>query len=276
MILSYHPCFNGDKNNLCAGRQPTSMDLEDIQKADVVILPQGCLKSLYNMARETCRHVFPNYDAMFNYPGKLGQIELFRETKTLHPDSTIFTDLKSFLSTCNFPPKVSQYQFPFVFKFNWGGEGSTVYLIESMNHFKEILDMTKRFEKTGQAGFLLQEYIPDQNRVLRVVVIGKRIISYWRVKEKKDTFQIALAKGAVIDHTSDSDIQEKAREIASDFCDKTFINLAGFDFLFANSSQGPKPLFLEINYFFGRRGLGGSQQYYTILNSEIQKWLKCL
>jgi ribosomal protein S6--L-glutamate ligase len=30
---------------------------------------------------------------------------------------------------------------------------------------------------------------------------------------------------------------------------------------------------LEINYFFGRSGLGGSQVYYEILQKEILNWL---
>jgi ribosomal protein S6--L-glutamate ligase len=30
---------------------------------------------------------------------------------------------------------------------------------------------------------------------------------------------------------------------------------------------------LEINYFFGRRGLGGSAVYYEILKKEIDTWL---
>jgi ribosomal protein S6--L-glutamate ligase len=32
-------------------------------------------------------------------------------------------------------------------------------------------------------------------------------------------------------------------------------------------------MLLEINYFFGRRGLGGSEAYYKILLAEIQVWL---
>jgi ribosomal protein S6--L-glutamate ligase len=30
---------------------------------------------------------------------------------------------------------------------------------------------------------------------------------------------------------------------------------------------------LEINYFFGRRGLGGSDAFYEILKREINTWL---
>jgi ribosomal protein S6--L-glutamate ligase len=32
-------------------------------------------------------------------------------------------------------------------------------------------------------------------------------------------------------------------------------------------------MLLEINYFFGRRGLGGSEAYYLILLEEIQSWI---
>jgi ribosomal protein S6--L-glutamate ligase len=31
---------------------------------------------------------------------------------------------------------------------------------------------------------------------------------------------------------------------------------------------------LEINYFFGRRGLGGSDAYYKVLKREIQNWIE--
>jgi len=62
-----------------------------------------------------------------------------------------------------------------------------------------------------------------------------------------------------------------------DFCRKTGINLAGFDFLFSSENYyNDEPLFLEINYFFGRKGLGGSEKFYKILNSEIAKWIKSL
>jgi ribosomal protein S6--L-glutamate ligase len=32
-------------------------------------------------------------------------------------------------------------------------------------------------------------------------------------------------------------------------------------------------MLLEINYFFGRKGLGGSENYYRILLAEIRNWL---
>jgi len=57
---------------------------------------------------------------------------------------------------------------------------------------------------------------------------------------------------------------------------QTGINLAGFDFLFASNALAHntiEPLLLEVNYFFGRRGLGGSEQYYPLLVNAIEQWI---
>jgi len=56
-------------------------------------------------------------------------------------------------------------------------------------------------------------------------------------------------------------------------CQKTGINLAGVDVIFSSDRDDPAPMLLEINYFFGRKGLGGSEAYYKILQAEIQAWL---
>ncbi|MBW1746744.1 MAG: hypothetical protein JRJ25_10885, partial [Deltaproteobacteria bacterium] len=86
----------------------------------------------------------------------------------------------------------------------------------------------------------------------------------------------SLAKGAYLDFDSDPDMQEAAVKSAKHFCKMTGINLAGFDFLFSSEAVIKEPFFLEINYYFGRRGLGGSEKYYKILESEIQKWIESL
>ena len=50
-------------------------------------------------------------------------------------------------------------------------------------------------------------------------------------------------------------------------------DLAGVDVVFSAQENDAPPLLLEINYFFGRKGLGGSEAYYKILQAEIQTWL---
>jgi ribosomal protein S6--L-glutamate ligase len=274
MILSYHPCFEGDKSLLCAGREPGADDLAAIKAADAVILPQGCRQSLYEMAHSNCTNVFPNFDARFNYPGKVGQARLFKEKRVAHSNTEIFLNLDAFSTHYGGFPEKSNLDFPFVFKFNWGGEGEQVYLIQSSSEFQNILQTAKSFEKSGHTGFVLQEYIPSQNRSLRVVVIGQTMTSYWRIQENAHRFGTHLAKGAVIDTESDPELQAAAMSSVKDFCILTGINLAGFDILFSQESKAL--FFLEINYHFGRRGLGGSEKFYETLIAEIKKWIDSL
>ena len=276
MIVSFHPLFEADKNILCAGRQPNEEDLAAIRTADAVILSQGCYQALYEMARENCSHVFPNYDARFKYPGKINQIKLFRKVKVAHPASEIFSQVASFQH--HYPEGLTKlgFDFPLVFKMDWGDEGETVYRIDSADNLQEILQKVAEYEKTGQAGFILQEYISSNSRTLRVVVLGQRVISYWRIQEKNDGFYSNLSKGAKIDSEAEPGLQQKAVALVKDLCQKTGINLAGFDVIFSSENGDPNPMLLEINYFFGRKGLGGSENYYRILLAEIRNWLTTL
>ncbi len=276
MILSFHPCFEADKNIICAGRQPGPGDLAAVKTSEAVILPQGCYESLYEMARNNCPNVFPNFDVRFKYPGKIGQTQLFQEINTNYPKTEIFLDVKSFHKHYEKSSGKVPFGFRFVFKFNQGGEGSNVYLIKSYAELQDVLKLAENYEKTGQTGFLIQEYIPSQNRALRVVVIGQKIMSYWRIQKSKEIFCSSLAKGAVIDRDSDPFLQETAAKAVKNFCDKTGINLAGFDLLFSTEPEINEPLFLEINYFFGRKGLGGSEKFYELLIAEIKRWLRGL
>ncbi|RZB30117.1 MAG: ribosomal protein S6--L-glutamate ligase [Desulfobacteraceae bacterium Eth-SRB1] len=276
MILSFHPCFVADKNIICAGRSPDADDLAAIKAADAVILPQGCYKSLYEMARGNCANVFPDYDAKFNYPGKIGQIKLFQKKAVAYPKTETFSSTETYFYHYGEFSGQFPFDLPFVFKFDWGGEGETVYLIKSLEEFQSVLRKAAIYESTGQAGFLLQKYIPSQNRTLRVVVIDRKLISYWRVQKSAEAFCSNLSKGAVIDFDSDPDLQEAAVTSVREFCGKTGINLAGFDIIFSSEAKIIKPLFLEINYFFGRKGLGGSEKYYELLIPEIRAWIKSL
>ncbi|MDP3283840.1 MAG: hypothetical protein Q8M56_05380 [Desulfobacterales bacterium] len=315
---------------ICAGRKPGAAELEEIRHAGAVILPQGCSEDLYYMARENCKNVFPDYDARFKYPGKTGQILLFQKTETAHPAARIFSTLSSLYDKDgNIINENLPFIYPFVLKFNWGGEGETVYLIKTLAGLKKALKKAGEFERTGQKGFILQEYIESGNRSLRIAVIGQKFISYWRVQKDHDSFCAGLSKGAIMDFDSDKRLIRIAEERVRDFCGKAGINLAGFDLIFSSEKDNDElvkshnsdgkvkssssrrressvmrrtcrtpqsqrdeaqrrnrtfyeavnndePLFLEINYFFGRKGLGGSEKFYKILNGEIVKWLKSL
>ncbi len=273
MIVSFQPIFEAEKNIICAGREPDADDLAAIKAAEAVVLPQGCSQALYEMAAANCRHVFPNYEARFRYAGKIGQIHLFQKNGTAHPHAEAYVSLDDFRQRCGDDSQKIPLALPSVFKFDWGGEGETVYLLKSRQDLRKALQKAADFEGSGQKGFLLQEFVPTQGRTLRVVVIGQALISYWRIQEDTDTFASNVSRGAHIDPEWSPERQNVARVFVKNFCNKTGINLAGFDVIFAPVKAHIKPLMLEINYFFGRRGLGGSDAYYEILNGEIDNWL---
>jgi ribosomal protein S6--L-glutamate ligase len=109
--------------------------------------------------------------------------------------------------------------------------------------------------------------------VLRAVIIGKKIITYWKRPNKSGQVITTISRGALIDHEWRPDLQEKGNAIVRVLAGKTGIDLAAVDLVFPLSEEAPDPLFLEINYYFGRRGLGGSEKYYQLLYEAVRDWL---
>ncbi len=269
-ILSFHSFVEADANVYHSGKVLASQEIEAIKSAKAVILPQGCNKKLYHLVRSHCANFFPNYDAYFDYPGKVGQAALFKKYGVSIPKTTTFANLKAYHR--NKPDQY--YNYPFVFKLSLGGEGNNVFLLKSEKDLLKALEHAQEYEEKGREGFLFQEYIPTGGRSLRVVVIGNKFFPYWRVGENLDSFYSNLSKGAVIDHDSYPDQQQAAVSALKKFCRDTGINLAGFDFIFSIDDKDCAPFFLEINYFFRCRGLGGVDNYQKLLVDGVRDWLK--
>ncbi|MBT8339968.1 MAG: glutathione synthase, partial [Desulfatitalea sp.] len=232
-----------------------------------------CTTELYRMARENCAHIFPNLDVRFDYPGKCGQIRLFRATHTAHPPTACYDSVKDWAGR---PPALS---YPLVLKLAWGGQGETVYHVPDGRALKQTLERVRAFERSGQPGFLVQALIPNAGRCLRVVKIGHQYATYWRVMPDGSAFAASVAAGARIDHDADPHLRAAGQAAAAQLCRKTGLDLAGFDLLFDHRSmdQGRvEPLMLEINYYFGRTGLGGSERYYVLLTRAVDHWLETL
>lgn len=301
MILSFHPNIVAHRNILCAGRPPNDEDVAAISQAQAVILPQGCSEALYRMGRKNCPHIFPNYDARFDFPGKIGQTRFFQKMQAPFPPTYAFETAADYdrqfgnRADESLPQKTDSpsasteeanivvgqtgqgpFGFPCVFKPDWGGEGEGVFLVKTPQALEKVLKKARRSEQSGQKGFLLQQYIPSRERSLRVAVIGDCFFSYWRIQKDPAEFLTSLKAGAVIDHGTDPFLQEEGKSVVKAFCARTGINLAGFDVIISEDEKKPKPLLLEINYFFGRRGLGGSLRYYELLDQAVRIWLDSL
>jgi len=265
-VLSYNRCIETNNNRILRGEVPSVEEISAMRQADAIILPQGCRESLYFAARRVCRHVFPNYDIFFAFPDKTGQAALFKKMGVLHPQTLAFKCVSHY-SGISLP-----FSYPFVFKFGWGGEGNNVFLIQSAAELHHCLLKAAEYETQGKRGFLVQEYVPTGGRSLRVVVIGKDFYPYWRCVAGGG-FYTNLARGAFIDYGSFPHLQKKAVAVLRDFCENTGINLAGFDFLFADGECNQPPLFLEINFCFRCRGLGGVDMYHRYLERAVKAWL---
>jgi ribosomal protein S6--L-glutamate ligase len=275
MIVSFHPVINAHRHILCAGRPPHADEVAAMRAAQAVILPQGCREELYQAARQSCPEVFPDYGARFRYPGKTGQIRLFREADLPHPPSMVFESLDDYRrETGNRSIPLPAY--PFVFKFDWGGEGEEVYRVENRLQLAALLERAAACEASGQRGFLIQRLVDSGYRSLRVAIVGDHHVVYWRIQEDRQKFAANLRRGARLDHAVAPAVLRAAVSAARNLAAKTGINLAGLDYLFpttAGGGPGGGPLLLEINYFFGRRGLGGSEAYYRQLRAAVHRWL---
>ncbi len=273
MILSFHPIIVADENIICAGRDPDEQDRAVIRAADAVILPQGCTEPLYRMATADCRHVFPNLDVRFDFPFKSGQTRLLDKLGIAHPETAYFENVAEFHRSAG------NIVYPVVVKYDWGGQGNTVFKACDSKQMSVVLDKAAACETTGQCGFLIQEYIPADHGALRIALIATQKLAYWRVPQSPDTFGTHVDGGARIDASYRPDLQRMAIDVVEQVGRQTGLQLAGFDFIFdkRDLERGSiRPLMLVINYFFGRTGLGGSEAYYRILEAEIDKWLAAI
>jgi ribosomal protein S6--L-glutamate ligase len=270
MILSFHPCFVADTQIILADRQLNAEDQGSIRRADAIILPQTCAPALYKTCAASGAHVFPDYAVRFRYPGKVGQSVLYEALNIPHPATRRWPTVKRFrdsLKEESAPP----HDMPFFLKADESHEGDGVLFVSDKTSLDRAL---LRLETLGSAGFISQELIPCRGNVLRAVVLHKEIITYWKRADPSDRVIATVSRGSRVDKKWKPELQRKGRAQAQWICEETGINLAAFDFVFSMDSPERQPLILEINYYFGRRGLGGSLRYYRLLLKAIQGWLE--
>ncbi|MGD8229555.1 MAG: hypothetical protein PVH82_18155 [Desulfobacteraceae bacterium] len=272
MILSFHPCFLGDTLIILGDGTLDAHDLRHIGAAEIILLPQYCTPELYRTCKRSSAQIFPNYDTRFKYPGKMGQSLLFENYDCPHPETLRWATVKTFLEAYGGEEDFSR-RMPFLIKGNRAHEAEGVYTITDRKALDRSLEDMERLEELGSPGFVSQELIRTEGNVLRAVIVGRRTFTYWKRARETGQLIITISRGAEIDRAWKPELQTKGKIEAERLAAATGINLAAIDFIFDFRSPDPQPLFLEINYVFGRRGLGGSMQFYRILNKAVQEWL---
>jgi ribosomal protein S6--L-glutamate ligase len=271
-ILSFHPCFGAHKQIILGPRTLNREDRLYIGLADAIILPQGCPAELYHACAQSGAAVFPEYRVRFQYPGKIGQARLFREWSFPHPETCCWKDtedLRAFLEKGDPLP----HGFPFFLKMDRAHEGEGVFFIEDEADLQDVLAQLSEREVSGIPGFLTQAAVPTCGNVLRAVIIGNDVFTFWKRPAQKGGMITNISKGGLIDRIWRPDLQKRVVAEAGEVARRTGINLAAVDFAVAVEEAHPQPFVLEINYFFARRGLGGTMRYYRYLYGAIREWL---
>lgn len=226
-----------------------------------VLMPKYGSPTRYHQVATIARSHFPRLTARYAYRGKARQTDLFRRLAIPHPRTTIYQtpgDAATALKTqpAPIPP-------PFVLKGDSGGGGSAVFPIRSLDECMERLTRLPPNEPV-----LMQEWIENNGRDLRVVVMGRQVVSYFRVGG--DAFYNNVSKGARIDYELLPEAQEAGRRQASALARRLGIDLAAFDIMFP--ACGGEPLVVEINFLFGRKGLGGLKGYERMYRRAVHDW----
>ncbi len=246
-----------------------------IASAHAIVVPQSIKAHQYEFCRTHCAHIFPDYTHRFGFEGKYANVKLFQEFKAPHPKTTCYESVQDF-KISHFKNNQPIMPFPFVLKGDRGGGGWAVFLITNRKDLTERLEILADEYLHATKRFIAQVFVSHHGRDLRVVVIGKSTKAYWRCQHRPDEFRNNVGRGAVVDHHIDPESKEKGIRCVQQFCSKTGINLAAFDVLFDRNRPNPEPLLSEINFLFGRKGLGGSEPFYEFLNQAVQQWVEGL
>lgn len=260
MIISFYPFYEGDLN-FFQFEPLTAEIIEAITKAKAIIFPPTITPEIYFFVKNQGIPVFPEYTYRFLYPGKLGQILLFKTLNLPHPNTLIIPRLCGFEE--NPYERRLNLRYPFVVKGNWGNEGSEVFLIEEKEDWYKVLNLIKDWERNGKFGFLIQEYLPSTFDA-RSIVIGDKIWVFFR----EGGFKKNLVQSGKIIPPPSSELYEKVLKLTKTFIENTYLNLVAIDFLFKEE----EPLLSELNFVFGRRAIG--EEYSRALREAIEIFLK--
>ncbi len=212
----------------------TFREVDKIRDADFVLFPETWQTTslVYGLKKS----IFPSIETI-----QLGfsKIEMTRALWTVAKDYVPYTEILANTES-NQTSVLDTFPFPFVGKVVRSSMGKGVYLITNKEEF---------YEYTSKVDVLyVQEYLPNDDRDLRICVVGDEILTaYWRIGQE-GAFLHNVAQGGDL---SFDFIPDTAIELVSRVSKELNINHAGFDILFSNG----KPYILEFNVLFGNQGL---------------------
>ncbi|MBI9074504.1 MAG: hypothetical protein JEZ02_03755 [Desulfatibacillum sp.] len=160
--------------------------------------------------------------------------------------------------------------YPFVLKNDQGGCGFGIFLVANNQDLQHALCFLKK-----QGGrFVIQQYVDHGGKDLRVVMVGDQVHTYWRCQETPGEFRNNVGRGASIDPKGDPALTTAGVDCVLKLKRLSGINLAAVDIMFDKKEK--KPLISEINFVFGRKGVGGTPAFRKLFETAARDWLKSL
>lgn len=183
------------------------------------------------------------------------KIEMTRAFELVAPANTPYTRILA-----NTPENAehlwNEMDQPFVAKLPKSSQGNGVWLIESLQDWRDYLSKSDVL--------YVQEQLPI-DRDIRIVVIGDQVITaYWRLQAAQG-FYNNVSKGGLIER---SPVPEAAVALALHLARTLDINHAGFDI----AMVGGHPYVLEFNRLFGNQGIeGGDAKLREVIQDYLQR-----
>ncbi|MDY0039475.1 MAG: ATP-grasp domain-containing protein [Desulforhabdus sp.] len=231
-----------------------------LTEAAGILLPPYTPPWRYHVITRLAKRWFPRLETRFEYRGKAKQISLFQQLGVRCPETCVFdapAEAIDYVIRYGSP-----WGYPLVLKGDTGGGGSRVFPVSNRD------DMFRHIAKLPpHEPVLLQRWIEHGGKDLRVVTYGSRAVSYFRVGD--GSFYNNVCRGGRLDYDSCPEQRRTGQEAVLEFCRGAMIDIAGFDLMFPDNGR---PVFIEINFHFGRKGLGGASGHQRHMLRAVLDW----
>ncbi len=258
--VSFRPEVEMEENfpPLCGVEDPETIEL--LGKAAGVLLPAHVSPWRYLGITRHAGNWFPRLEAKFNSRGKTKQAYLFPKLGFRHPETLVFQTPDQLLDYID--GHGSPWGYPLVLKGDLGGGGDTVFPVYGPG---EIAGHLLKLPK--EEPLLIQKWVEHGGKDLRVVIYGDHAVSYFRVGGGR--FYNNVCRGGKLDHDGWPELQQKGVAAALAFSIRAGIDIAGYDLMFPDDGE---PVFVEVNFHFGRKGLGGLKEHRAHELRAIESW----
>lgn len=269
-IVSYHPGLEADINLVLVSQRPLDeRDREVAGQAAAILLPQVCRADLFALAQSGGAPFFPNPAVHLSLDGKVGNHRLFRDLGLPHPPTVEFSDPQSAAAAWEAGrAEVVALGAPLVAKGAGGGMGENVFLVNNPAELRGLAGRLETYCHRGPSGLVLQRFLSGAVD-MRVVLMHDQAQVYWRKAAERE-FRANLAQGGSFSKDGPFQERQAALDLARRLQQAAGLDLAGVDVMIP---PGGRALLLEVNFFFGRHALGGSEEFLRRYLEAVRRWL---